>query len=373
MTILCARRPALGGKGDQLRAHQFALALAGRHDVTVACTDAGPAGDGPQGCSVVMARCSRFARAAGALDALVRGQPLQVGYMMPRAAWRALRREAERADLVLALTVRAVREPLDVPLVIDHVDALSRNMRRRSRGPEPWPFRLVFRIEARLLRRYEQRIARHAVAQVVISQVDAAALPDAPTMHVVPNTVDLPPIELDAPRDTDVIFTGNMRYPPNLDAARWLRAEIVPALLERRPQTSIVVAGRDARTLDPWPGVEIHSDVPDLIAHIRRTRIAVVPLRLGTGAANKVLEAIAAGAVVVGTADALEPFGLAGDAAVAADDAQAIASEIVALLDDPQRLDAMRVSAAAQLSRFTPAALGTALDEVLAVAGWAGP
>jgi glycosyltransferase involved in cell wall biosynthesis len=93
-----------------------------------------------------------------------------------------------------------------------------------------------------------------------------------------------------------------------------------------------------------------------------------VPLRLGTGAANKVLEAIAAGAVVVGTSDALEPFGLAGDAALVADDPEAIATAIAALLDDPARLDAMRVAAASQLGRFSSEAMRATLEDVVATA-----
>jgi glycosyltransferase involved in cell wall biosynthesis len=367
VVILTGRGPALGGKGDQLRAHQFATALADRHDVTVACTDAGVAAQsGPW--RELMVPCGRFVRVAGALGALLRGQPLQVGWMMPRRAWRRLRCEAELADVVVAVTVRSMRAPLDVPLVIDHVDALSRNMRRRRRGPESPAFRLVFGFEAFMLRRWEQRVARGAVAQLAISAADAAALPAAPALRVVPNAVDLPRADPRAARDVDVIFTGNMRYPPNLDAARWLRADIVPALLALRPATSVAVVGRDASALAPWDGVEVRSDVPDLFGWIARARIAVVPLRLGTGAANKVLEAIAAGAVVVGTTDALEPFGLADDAAVVADDPEAIAAAIATLLDDLPRLGAMRAAAASQLGRFSSAAMQATLEDVVASA-----
>jgi glycosyltransferase involved in cell wall biosynthesis len=367
IVILSGRRPAPGGKGDQLRAYQFATALSARHDVTVACTDAGSATDaGPAGWTELVVSCGRIARVAGALGALLRGQPLQVGWMMPRRAWRRLRREAESADVVLALTVRSLREPLAVALVIDHVDALSRNMRRRRRGPEPLAQRLLFGFDALLLGRWERSVARHAVAQLAISAADAAALPAMPALRVVPNAVDLPRANPQRVRELDVIFTGNMRYPPNLDAANWLRSDIVPCLRRMRPATSVAIVGRDAGALAPWDGVEIRSDVADLFSHIAGARVAVVPLRLGTGAANKVLEAIAAGAVVVGTSEALEPFGLAGDAAIVADDPAAIAAAITALLDDPPRLDAMRAAALAQLGRFDSATLRATLEDVVA-------
>ena len=369
IVILTARRAAAGGKGDQLRAHQYASALSGSHDVTIASTDMGAgaaAGAAPAGWREVVVTCGRLERALGALGALVRGQPMQVGWMMPGRAWRRLRREAELGDVVLALTVRSVREPLTAPLVIDHVDALSRNMRRRRRGPEPLAHRLVFGVEAVLLERWERRVAGYAVSQLVISGADAAALPAEPAMRIVPNAVDLPRVDAGAARDLDVIFTGYMRYPPNLDAANWLRSEIVPALLRLRPATTVAVVGRDASALVPWDGVDVRSDVADLFSHIASARVAVVPLRLGTGAANKVLEAIAAGAVVVGTSDALEPFDLPAEAAVVADDAESIAAAIAALLDDPARLAAMRSAAATRLGRFGSEAMRATLEDVVA-------
>ena len=159
-----------------------------------------------------------------------------------------------------------------------------------------------------------------------------------------------------------------MGYPPNLDAANWLRSEIVPTLHARRPGTTVAVVGRGAATLEPWDGVDIRFDVADLFSHIARARVAVVPLRLGTGAANKVLEAIAAGAVVVGTSDALEPFGLPADAAIVADDGGAIAAAVAELLDDPARLEAMRAAAAARLGSFGVQAMRATLEDVVAAA-----
>jgi glycosyltransferase involved in cell wall biosynthesis len=333
--VLAPRIPADDGKGDQLRAAQLIRALAADHAVEVLSF-----GDG----------ATRLSRALGALGALVRGQPLQVGWMTPGRAWRVARRRAAGSDVVVAVTVRALRGPLPVPVILDHVDALSLNMRRRAAGPEPVPLRLVARAEAALLRRWERRLAGWVAAQAAISAVDAAHLPAPPEVQVLPNSVQLasgpPPQAVD--RDIDVILTGNMAYPPNADAACWLSSEIAPALWRRRPDASVWVVGRDAHRLTLDRRIEVRADVPEVAAYLRRARIAVAPLRIGTGAPNKVLEAMAAGAAVVATPAAVAPFALGADVFGTADDAEAFAALVDRLLgDDALRLD--RVAAGLRL------------------------
>jgi Glycosyl transferases group 1 len=317
--VLSPRIPADDGKGDQLRAAQLIRALAADHAVAVMSPAAG---------------VTLLARATGALGALLCGQPLQVGWMMPGRAWSAARRRAAGADVVVAVTVRALRGPLPVPVILDHVDALSLNMRRRASGPEPVALRLAARAEAALLGRWERRLARWVDVQAAISAADAAQLPSPPEVHVLPNSVALaggePPG--DGARDIDVILTGNMAYPPNADAARWLSEEIAPALWRRQPDASVWVVGRDAGRLKLDDRIEVRADVPDVAAYLRRARVALAPLRIGTGAPNKVLEAMAAGAAVVATPSAVTPFAASADAFATADDAEALAALAARLL-----------------------------------------
>ena len=111
--------------------------------------------------------------------------------------------------------------------------------------------------------------------------------------------------------------------------------------------------------------MQVHSDVPSLAEYLVRARTAVVPLRLGTGAPNKVLEAIAAGAVIVGTSGALAPFSLPPGVAAEADTTEALADAVVGLLSDPAGLEARREAGSEQLMRFTPEALRTALERII--------
>jgi glycosyltransferase involved in cell wall biosynthesis len=213
---------------------------------------------------------------------------------------------------------------------VDHVDALSLNMQRRAHGPEAAQRRAAARAEAALLRRWEQQVAGWCAAQVVSAADDAASLPAQPPCHVIPVGWDGEHAPEDpGGRDLDVVLSGNMRYPPNRDAAEWFAAEVLPAIRRLRPGTSALVVGRDAGSLR-LSGVEIAGDVPDLLAYLRRAKVAIAPLRIGTGTPYKVLEAAVSGAAVVATPWAAEPFGLPA----AGSSVDELARRTVELLED---------------------------------------
>lgn len=370
--VVSPRMPATGGKGDQLRAFQFVRAMAYHHTVEVATTGAGwrTAESAPDLSAVASIRLTEpplAARACGALGALLRGQPAQVGWMTPGRSWRAVRRRAAECDVVLAITVRSLRGPLPAPLVLDHVDALSVNMRRRATGPERAPIRWAARLEAILLGRWERLLSQHAAAQIAISSLDARLLPSPPEVRIVPNCIDVPvqPPGGDGERDIDLILTGNMAYPANADAARWLSDAIAPAIWAKRPGTSVWVVGRDAGRLALDPRLEVRSDVPNLGAYLRRAKIALAPLRLGTGSPNKVLEAMAAGAAVVATPAAVEPFAFPADAVERAGTAPALAAAAERLLADTTARSAIVDRARSLVLAYRPEVQREHLETIL--------
>jgi polysaccharide biosynthesis protein PslH len=366
--IITGRFPQTDGKGDQQRALQLAQLLAPHHDVTVLAPAPAPAPLPAQRSELeTVAALHLIAtgparRLAGALGAGARGLPLQVGWMMPAGTAREVAAAAAHADVVIAVTIRCLRERLPAPTVLDHIDALSLNMRERARLEPRAPLRAAALVEASLLRRHERRAARWVAAQTVVSALDAAALPSPPQPVVLPLVLELGPGERDRDRDIDVIMTGDMRYPPNRDGARWLAAEIVPALHRRAGDVRVVVAGRAARTLREMAGVEMLSDVDDIGQLLRRSRVAVVPLRRGTGTPIKLLEAAAAGAAPVSTPWVATALGVDVDTA---GDATAFAAAIDRLLaDEPLRL--RRVQAARDgLARHAPAAVSGQLLALL--------
>jgi polysaccharide biosynthesis protein PslH len=109
------------------------------------------------------------------------------------------------------------------------------------------------------------------------------------------------PLTTSAEAPYDLLFVGNLSYPPNVDAARWLCEEIRPHL---GPVTIAVVGSRPGAEilgLAELPGVTVAGDVPEVSSWYARSRVAVAPLRIGGGTRVKIVEALAHGRPVIAT------------------------------------------------------------------------
>jgi sugar transferase (PEP-CTERM/EpsH1 system associated) len=339
-------------KGDQQRAwHQIRL-LGERHRITLAYLGRGAAADH----DLLAGSCARivgvpFGRAAMALG-LLRGLfsplPFQASLYRTsamRAALRAL--AADPFDLVhvqLARMAPYLEEGVcPRPWVVDLVDALSLGMERRGR--EEWgPARLVARLEARRLRGYEQKLGAAADRTVVVSRRDREAIGEVPGLRIVPNAVDLAAFPF-AARDREaatVVFSGNMGYFPNVNAAVWFAREVLPRVRRHRPEVVLQIVGtrpaRAVRELARDAGVTVTGRVDEIGAYLRRATVAVVPMRSGSGQQFKILEAMASGAPVVATAAEAAQVGAAHDRELlVADEAGAFAEAVLALVKDKAR------------------------------------
>lgn len=140
-----------------------------------------------------------------------------------------------------------------------------------------------------------------------------------------------------------LIFTGNMSFPPNYEAAVWFIDCVLPLLRRARSDIKFVVAGQYAvkeLTRRACSDVEILGYCPDLQREIARSRLFVAPLISGSGFKNKILEALDSGTYVAATRIGAEflPEDLRKKLLVA-DSAEQLADHILAYLDRPSRFD----------------------------------
>jgi polysaccharide biosynthesis protein PslH len=197
-------------------------------------------------------------------------------------------------------------------VLVDH-DASVRTLRR-------WPGMLggLTRVlDERAWRRFRRRALERVDAGVVFTERDRSALEALRTgtpVELIPVAADVPqaPSSPVGTGSANVLFVGNFAHPPNVDAARWLAAELFPSLLRMHPDATLAIVG-------PSPPPELSAlrserivipgEVPDLAPYLDAAAVVAAPIRTGGGMRVKVIEALAAGKAVVATPLAVDGLG----------------------------------------------------------------
>lgn len=364
--FITQRLPARSARGDQCRAFAHIRELSARHRIT--SLSFSPAGSAERAAlqphceDIIVLPRSRWRAGLRVLAALRGPLPLQVALHAGLAQefdLGPLRRSG--FDLCHVQLVRLAPLLDDFkPLagVLDFVDALSLNMARRARydrGPARW----LAALEAPRLRALERELCNGPL-NTVCSAADADAMGAVPWRpQLVRNGVDLDefPFSSGQPRAEEIVFVGNLGYFPNVDAACWFAAEVLPLLLSRRPQLRLrLVGARPAAALRrlaaAQPNVELVGPVARVQPYLARAAAAIAPLRAGSGQQFKLLEAMALGTPVVSSRQSADAIGAVdGEHLLVADDAAGMSAALLRLLDQPPLGQAL----AAQARRFVEA------------------
>ncbi len=348
--FITQRLPAHAARGDQRRAFAHIRALSARHAITSLSFDAadaaGRAALAPYCEQVILLPRSRLRSAVQALAALAGPRPLQVAMNDGIGAGldiHALRDSGfDLAHVQLVRMAGLLPRLAPLPCVVDFVDALSLNMARRAQRDRA-PLRWIAGLEARRLAACERALCmRHAT--VVCSAADRAAIrEDEFAPRLVRNGVDLEEFAFTRgqTRAPEIVFAGNLGYFPNVDAACWFVAEVMPLLLREMPQLRLrLVGARPAAALQrlarTQPNIDLVGEVPHMQPHLARAAAAIVPLRAGSGQQFKLLEAMAAGTPVVSSRLSAHSIGaIDGQHLLVADDAPAMSAALLRLLSSP--------------------------------------
>ena len=229
-----------------------------------------------------------------------------------------------------------------------------------ARGPMRW----AWRREAARLAAFERTVAARADVVTLVSEAEADLLrarTGLANIRSLSNGIDLAFFDraADFPRLNPaergpgplLLFTGQMDYPPNVDAVRWFAREVLPLV----PGAGFVVAGRD-----PTPAVRrlaseqvrVTGAVDDMRSWLDAADLVVAPLRIARGIQNKVLEAMAMAKPVVATPAAFEGIEAEpGRDLLVADGAADMAAAIRRLVEAPGEAAALGRAARARMAR----------------------
>ena len=258
--------------------------------------------------------------------------------------------------------------------VIVDLDDIESIVLRRTIAIAPVRVPMMFRfVEMWKQRRLEQYALRRYDAVLVASAHDRRRFGRA-NMHVLPNTVSLPPPAVHTERDDDLIFFGLLSYDPNADGILYFLRESWPLIKSQRPQARLWVVGAK-----PPAAVSAYHDdvsvmvpgfVPDLQAILARCAVAIAPLRVGGGTRIKILDAMAAGKAVVSTAIGYEGIeAVPNTHLLVADAPTAFAAACVRLMAD--RTSRQEIGAAARAfvaQRYDSARLPELVTGIIAAA-----
>jgi len=258
-----------------------------------------------------------------------------------------------------------------VPVFFDLDDIEHRAFARSIKEPPHWRSKPLQRLQLPALVRAERQAAALAARTFVCSDADRVYLSERlrnNRIAVVPNALPVPAPAPPCPAPT-VLFIGVYLYEPNRQAAERLAHRVWPWVRARCPGARLLLAGRHAELVHghgaPPPGVQFLGFVADLDDLYAGVRIVACPIQSGAGTRVKIIEAALYGRPVVSTtlgAEGLQ-FDPARGEIVIADGDEAMAAEIVRLLGDPARAQAVGAAARSRaLAAYSEsAAIETAL------------
>ncbi len=358
LILLAPITPAPGGNGLAMRCELFRRAAGTRFEAaTVVVPVAGAAPEPTDAAAVVVEPDPDRARAAvaGLIASAVWRRRLSVAGDLPRPARAAspglapgvAKAIAERlpgAEITAVHVMRSYLAPLGVAVAerlgvtrltldLDEDDAAFAASVGDAGGARAY---------TRLLDAFGDRF--DAISASAAREAGAVAARHGLRVSQIPNAVELPdrPSRRRPPRqraEISLLFVGNLSYWPNVDAARRLVSDVLPAVRRRLRRTVRLrlVGPCDAQIAGlAGPDVEVTGFVSNLGPVYAAADVVVVPLRFGAGTRIKLLEAFAHGVPVA--ASPLAAAGLDvghGRHLLLAEDAEQLAAAVTEIVEHP--------------------------------------
>lgn len=296
-------------KGDKLRAYHQIKHLSKHSDIVLCCISSSPIQQRAQEelskytSAIHVYTTNKLSTLLNMFVAWLTGNPFQVGYFFNTGADLFFRQKIaeEEPDHIFVQLIRMAEYVLKekkIPKSLDYMDTFSKGMERRwlkAKGIK----KMIFKWEYKRLQKYEQKVFSLFNHTYIISGQDQAAFsfPEKEQIKVSVNGVDQAFFKPDpfAEKHYDIVFTGNMSYPPNINAALYIGRKIVPELVKDFPNLKVLIAGAtptNAVKVLENEYIHVSGWLDDIRDAYNEAKVFFAPLEIGTGLQNKLLEAM---------------------------------------------------------------------------------
>jgi len=352
--VLLSRFPYPLEKGDKLRAFHQLRILSKHHQVFLCALhendlDKSWIEEVKQYCTELKTiHISKFNQVINLGFSILGNEPFQVAYFYQKLAQKEVLSciEQWKPDAIYCQLLRTAKyvENIDnTPKIIDFQDAFSKGIERRLET-DSWYWKPILNSELKRLNRYEEQVFKTFDHCTIISEQDRNQLPftQRNEVKIVRNGVELDDFSPSSEtKSVDVLFAGNMGYPPNVEGAVFLENEVMPLVRKQIPEAKLMLAGaRPDQKVKELANeyTEVTGWVDDMRDCYAKAKVFVAPMMIGTGLQNKLLEAMAMRIPCVTSTLANNALhAKANEEILIAETAQEYANHILELLDNSSR------------------------------------
>ncbi|KGQ52462.1 hypothetical protein JL12_00930 [Gallibacterium anatis 10672-6] len=194
-------------------------------------------------------------------------------------------------------------------MILFPLDSISLFFERRSDKEENFIKKLVYKLELYKCKKFEYKYYEKYRLVCFVSDVDSLyirRLNQNINTEFIPNGVNTEFFKKDDGvniENNSIIFTGNMAYGPNEDAAIFLIEKVYPLITKVINIKLYIVGQSPTKRIKRYNSnnIIVTGFVDDLRDYINKASVYISPLRYGSGIKNKVLEAMSMSKIVIGT------------------------------------------------------------------------
>lgn len=264
--------------------------------------------------TIYMIKRTRIISLIMSLIFVLTGRPIQCGYYFSfkflRQLQRSIKQESpdECISHLLRMTPYLEITHQQKQSIVEMTDALSKTYGLSAKAKGNFVKKIIYKIELRLIRRYEKYVIAHFPKVVLVSDSDVEYLKKFCKQKnnstvVYTNGVDCLSSLPSTYVKNKICFVGNMRTLQNQDAVIHFVKNIFPIIKKSVPDAVFTVIGaqppESIQALSDGKNIIVTGYVDDIQSTVSECCLAVAPVRVAAGIQNKVLVAMGCGVPVV--------------------------------------------------------------------------